>query len=76
MKKYGVTVPIVGYSYVEVEAENQEEAEKKAIEEACNFEGENVDLQELYGVDAVVEGNVCNHPYWHIDSEELEDEQE
>lgn len=32
MKKYGVTVPIVGYTYVEVESDNEEEAMDKALD--------------------------------------------
>ena len=31
MKKYGVTIPIAGHAWVEVEAENETEACEKAI---------------------------------------------
>lgn len=70
MNKYIVTVPIVGYSYVYVEAENKSQAKSKAIEKCCDFDDENVELQELYGIEKVVEGNVCSHPYWRIDVED------
>ena len=72
MSKYLVTVPLVGYSSCIVEADNEDEAKDKAYEICCSFEDENVELQELYGVDKVVEGNVCKHPFWNIDVEEAE----
>lgn len=61
--KYTVAVPIVGYSCVNVKAESEEEAIEKAIDLACEFENENVELEELYGENIVVEGNICHHPY-------------
>lgn len=71
MKKYMVMVPLVGISCVEVEAEGEEQAKKEAIDIACDFKRENVDLNELYGVDKVVEGNACYHPLFEIDLEEI-----
>lgn len=70
MKKFIVIVPLVGYSTVFVEAENEKEAKEKALDKCCEFENDNVELQELYGVEDVVKGNICNHPYWNIDVEE------
>ena len=67
MKNFIVTVPIVGYSSVFVEAENEEVAKEKALDICCDFENESVEIQELSGVEKVVEGNVCHHPYWSID---------
>lgn len=72
MSKYLVTVPLVGYSCCTVEADNEDEAKNKAYEVCCDFKSENVDLQELYGVDKVVDGNVCTHPFWEIEVEEVE----
>lgn len=74
MAKFLVTVPLVGYSYVTVEAENEEEAKEIAYETCCDWEeDENVELGELYGIDRVVEGNVCTHPLWNIDVEQLKE---
>lgn len=70
MKNFKVTVPIVGYSIVYVKAENEEEAKEKALDICCDFENDDVDLQELEGVEKVAEGNVCYHPYWKIDIQE------
>ena len=74
--KFCVTVPIVGYSYVTVEAENEEEAKEKALAQCCDFDNENVDIEEIYGVEKVVEGNVVNHPFWKIEVEKLEENNE
>ena len=54
MKKYIVGVPLVGYYYTEVEAENEYEAEDKAIEQDFEL----CDIEELYGVKEVCKGNV------------------
>lgn len=71
MKKYGVTVPIVGYTYVEVESNNENEAIDKALDLCCDFDNKHVEIQELYGVKHVTQGNVVSHPCWHIDVEEI-----
>lgn len=70
MKEYVVTVPIVGYSYVTVTAENEEQAKEKALDLCCEFKDENVQVEELYGVEHVAEGCVVNHPCWDIEIEE------
>lgn len=74
MAKYLVTMPLVGYSYVTVEAESEDEAKEKAYEICCDWEeNENVECGEIYGIEKVVEGNVCSHPYWNISIEETEE---
>lgn len=73
MAKYGITMPIVGYSYVIVEADTEEEAVEKAYDICCDNDNENVDIVELYGVEKVCEGNIVNHPCRNMDIEELED---
>lgn len=55
MKKYGVTVPIAGYIYKEIEANSKGEAIEKVMEEG--FEDEDVEELEMY--DKLVEGNIC-----------------
>lgn len=72
MSKYSVCVPLVGYSYVEVEADNEDDAKSKAMDLCCDFDNSNVEVQELYGVEHVAQGNCVNHPYWDIEVEESE----
>ena len=74
--KFCVTVPIVGYSYVTLEAENEEEAKEKAIDQCCDVDNEDVDIEEIYGVEKVAEGNVLYHPFWNIEVEKLEENNE
>lgn len=69
--KYSVCVPLVGYSYVEVEADDENDAKEKAIDMCCDFDNSNVELQELYGVEQVVEGNCINHPFWNVEVQEI-----
>ncbi|MDZ5010130.1 hypothetical protein GNF77_14650 [Clostridium perfringens] len=38
MKKYGVYVPMAGYIYREIEANNKEEALNKLVEEGYDYE--------------------------------------
>lgn len=71
--KYQVTVPIVGYTSVEVDAANEEEAREKALDSCCDFGNEKVDVIELYGVEHVSEGNCVNHPFWNIEVEKTDD---
>lgn len=40
---------------------------EKPIDLSCEFKNENVELQELYGIGKVAEGNVCSHPYWGVE---------
>jgi len=70
MAKYIVIVPIVGVTYCSVEADSKDEAKEKAFDVCCNFNDENVQIGELYGVEHVYEGNCVNHPQWHMEVEE------
>ena len=45
--KYGVTLPVTGYAYIEVEADNREEALDKA--------------HMIVEIDDIVEWSTCNH---------------
>lgn len=67
MKKYGVSVPISGYVYIEVEAENEEEALDKVF--AQGFEDD--DIQELEMYEKLIEGNICHTHHTDTDIEEL-----
>lgn len=69
MAKYGVNLPIVGYVYIEVEAENEQDAIDKALE----AEWKDEDIQEEYTVEHVCSGNACYHPYADADAELVED---
>jgi hypothetical protein len=65
MKEYCVTVPICGYAVVVVEAENEKDAKKKALED--------VDISDIESWDAleeIVSGNCFNGPQNEIEVEE------
>jgi hypothetical protein len=72
MKKFGVSVPIAGYVYIEVEAENKNEAIEKVFEQGYKED----DIQEMDMYEKIVEGNICN--VWHneVEVEELENDEE
>lgn len=68
---YGVRVPIAGHAYIEVEAENEEEAKEKAMNNTTID-----DIEEWEALDRFNQGNVCYCPDpWEIEIEELEDEE-
>ena len=76
MKRYTVQIPIVAICYVEVEAENKEEAFKKAFE-SDDLDIDNVDEWEAY--ETIVEGNLLHTPYNRaeiVDVEEIEESEE
>ena len=70
MKKYTVKVPIVAVCYVEVEAENEQEAIDMAFE-SDDLKLENVD--EWEALEHIVEGNVVYTYNSDIEVEEMED---
>lgn len=69
MKKYGVSIPVAGYVYKEVEAESKEEALEKAFDEGYNDD----EIAELDMYDVLVEGNVCYTYHTKVEIEEIED---
>ncbi len=69
MKKYGVSVPIAGYIYKEVEANSEEEA----IDIVFNEGWEDEDVQEIDMYESIVEGNVCHLYNTRVEIEELEE---
>ncbi len=72
MKKYGVTLPIAGEAYVEVEANSEEEALEMA-KSTVTLE----DLQEWDYMNKVNSGNVCHFPFaWEASVEDLGEDQE
>lgn len=56
MKRYGVSVPIAGYIYKEVEANSEEEALNKVFLDGWEDE----DIQEIDMYESIIEGNVCH----------------
>ena len=66
MKRFGVTMPITGYFYKEVEAETEEEALEKICEDGYCDE----DICEMDIHENVVQGNVF---YGVLNSMEIED---
>ena len=71
MKTYIVTVPIIGYAVVEVEAENEGEAAKKAMS-GQRIQAENIESWEA--VEHIVEGNCFNGEVNDIEVEEVDEE--
>lgn len=69
MKKYGVSIPVAGYVYKEVEAESKEEALEKAFDEGYKDD----EIAELGMYDVLVEGNVCYTYHIKVEVEEIED---
>lgn len=57
MKKYGVSIPLTGYIYIEVEADSEQAAEEAAWEK-FNVEGEKAGDIAWELVDHVTTGNV------------------
>ena len=70
--KYGVTIPLAGSAYVEVEADAPDAAEKAAWEQ-YNEEGLDDFLVEYDLFDVIAEGNVCNAPQNRLEVEEIGD---
>lgn len=69
MKKYGVSIPVAGYVYKEVEAESKEEALEKAFDEGYKDD----EIAELDMYDVLVEGSVCYTYHTKVEVEEIED---
>jgi hypothetical protein len=73
-KTYDVKVPFSGYVYVQVEAQNKEEAEEKGYKEACD--GINTadklwnSIEEWDFYKKIVEGNICYASQWEVEAEE------
>lgn len=65
MVEYCVSVPICGYAVVVVEAENEEDAKKKALGMATID-----DIEEWEALEQVVEGNCFNGIMNEIEVEE------
>lgn len=61
--KYNVYVPICGYAYLEVEAENKEDAIDEAFRQGCSLE----DIVEFDMYEHIVQGNVFNGTMNEID---------
>lgn len=64
---FGVTLPIAGHAYIEVEAENQEDA----IQEAFN-QVEQKHIESWESLEQFNQGNVCYCPHpWEAEAEDL-----
>jgi hypothetical protein len=69
--KYGVRVPYCGYAYVEVEADNEEEAIEKALETEDLFDM----IEEGEFHKRITEGNIFIGILDEAEVDELEDEE-
>ena len=67
-KIYGVSIPVAGFAYVEVEADNEEEAGSKALGEVDMSKIEEWDVYRI-----LVEGNVLYAPLNRMDVEHVDD---
>lgn len=68
-KIWSVTLPIAGHLYVEVEAENEEEAIEKGF--SAEFTDSDVEWETLY---SFCQGNVCHCPSpWKACAELIDD---
>lgn len=71
MPKYLVTIPIAGAVYVEVEAENKEQAEEVAFEDT-DFSDPNLELEwEVFS--KIAEGNVLHVPFNEVEVSEIKE---
>jgi hypothetical protein len=70
MKKFGVRIPVTGYVYLEVMAEDEEEAMEKAWETEATLE----DVAEWETIEQVCKGNVCYAVENKMYAEELEND--
>ena len=67
MKNFAVSVPIAGFIYIEVEAENEEEAKQKAFESDAGVR----DIEEWDMHEKIVEGNIFHGSLNEIEIEEI-----
>ena len=67
MKKYDVLLPIAGHISVQVEAESEKDAIKRALE-ASDFSLD--DIQDWKAIEQFSKGNVCYCPWpWEAEAE-------
>lgn len=69
MKTYGVTVPITGHAFIEVEAESEDDAIREALE---SISLEHIESWEA--IRAVNTGNICHcMTPWEADAVEIDE---
>ena len=68
MSKYGVSIPVTGYIYVEVDADSEEEAENLALNMDLTIDS----IESWSPCRSVVQGNVCSAELREIEAELLE----
>lgn len=67
MRVYAVTIPIAGHAFMEVEANNEEEAIEIAMDSVSIGDVENWEPLEQFN-----QGNVCYCPApWEVEAEDL-----
>lgn len=64
-KTYGVTLPVAGSIYIEVEADNEDDAIEKALCEDMRTS----DINEWEAFKDLVRGNVVSAPVWTATAE-------
>jgi len=63
MAEYQVTLPIAGTAYLTLEADSEEEAIEKALEE-CTMD----DIESWAAMRRIVQGNVCYAETWEAEA--------
>ena len=81
MKRYGVTVPLTGAIYMEVEAATPEAAISEALcvaftAEFSSDDHPELEVSEVDVMERIVQGNVCYAPVWEAEAEELDEDEE
>lgn len=66
MNTYELTIPIVAYAFMTVQADSAEEAIEFAFDNVREEE-----FEEWYPVKHIVQGNVCCHPQPHLTVKEM-----
>jgi len=74
MKKYAVQVPFAGHFYVEVKAEDAEEAKMLALQANPFDKDSDADIMEIEYYEQMNRGNIFYGTLSEIDIEEMEDE--
>ncbi len=73
MKKYGVQVPFAGHFYVEVEADNEADAQELALQENPFDEKSEATIEEVEYFSQMNRGNISYCTLSEISIEEIED---
>ena len=72
MPKFSVTMPIAGFAYLEVDADNDRDALEKFYEQCDLSVGGNSNIEELEYYERLVSGNVCHTYHTEVEVYEVD----